>query len=798
MGGLINQILSSGNGRASGPFPSASPPTPTMGGPEILVPVSSGPPSPLYFDDNLEAYKPTPTGLKLEKWIGHPNIAEELDEELLTKIASRVINGYEVDKQSRSDWEEKMEQAMKLAMQVMEHKTTPWPGCSNVKYPLLTVGALQFNARAGAVIVQGDKIVRGMVVGRDPDGRKAARADRVAAFLNWQLLDQMPEWEEETDKLLMVLPILGSCFKKIHPDPVEKRPRSDFVDPFDLVVNYHARSISDAPRITHKINLYRWEVQERINKGLFRDLDYNASPDENDAEQGDEDAPIQFIEQHCRFDLDEDGYQEPYVVWLNTGSLKIARIVARYTADDVFLTWGGRSNQDQEKTLSEAWAVGVPGRAKITRIEPINYFTRYLFLPSPDGCFYGKGLGELLYPINESINTLTNQLIDAGTLQNIQGGFADKTLKIPKGEHRVRMGEWVDVNVGANSLKDSLFPFSFQGPSQVLYTLLDFLVSAGENISSIKDIMLGDLPSGDMPATTTLAAIEQAVKLFTGIFKRTHQSLRDEISKIIRLDRYLITQELYQDVLDEAVTTNDFDLSDRDIRPITDPSIVSNTQKMLKAQLLLPLAADPRMNYQEIMKRYFDATEQSQIEKLFANPAPPQPNPDMLKLQFEQKKFGAEFALKAREVEAKIKGTIANAILAIAKAEAEENGTQLAFYKQHLDELNVILRDVQDQRRLLSRERAEGIGPKQQGPPAPPTTLPRDEQVTRPDEEQGNEAIGMGGLEIPSGNEDVLAMASLPPERATRGTLPNSATELFRQGQRDIREFSNEIESKPY
>lgn len=800
MGGMIPPVLPQGIHNIMMPPLNQAVPPPPKGVPGF-PPVPPGTPPPPPVAEDLMV--PAEVGLKLEKWIGHPNIAEDIDDETLAKISNRVFTGYKLDEESRKDWSDKMKPAMDLALQVMERKNTPWPNAANVKYPLLTVAALQFNARAGAVVIQAKRVVRGEVIGRDKDGLKGARADRVASFLNWQLLEQMEEWEEDMDNLLICLPILGSAFKKTHPDPIEKRPRSDYVSAFDLVVNYGARCLEDAARITQEIELYPWEVEERVRKGLFLDLDYGTAAGEKENTLGDEDAPFQFIEQHFRYDLDEDGYPEPYVAWGHKGTQKIARIIARYTPEDVFLTWGGKANRDMEKSLAEAQAIGVLGKAKITRIQPINYFTKYTFVPSPDGGFYGLGFGALILPINETVNTTINQLLDAGTLANIQGGFIDKKAKIKKGELRFKMGEFTEVDSGIQSVKDSVYPFTFSGPNTTLMSLLEYLVSAGEKISSIQDIMLGDLPQGDTPATTTLAAIEQATKLFTGIFKRIHRSLKQESAKILRLDRDMVDPLLYLDVLnDPQANIADLDLSDHDIKPVSDPSIVSDSQKALKAQLLIPLAADPALNKKEILTRYFDATDQPHPEKLFAPPAPMPPNPDMLKLQLEREKFQMEFALKAKETEANIIKIRADAILAIAKAEAAEAGPQLELYQKQIDQLGTILTDVQDRRRLAAQAQIEEKRLRAQASRASESgkseTPPRQSSpAAAPSLGAENESNGMGGLEAPSGNADVFSMAEGSPVRANRGTLPHTGVDILRNEQADLQRFNAEIENQP-
>ncbi|NNE36089.1 MAG: hypothetical protein HKN13_12680 [Rhodothermales bacterium] len=198
-----------------------------------------------------------------------PNIAGELDEDTVRKIGMDAVQAYEADKRSRMDWEERMETAIKLALQMKEKKNWPWPDAANVKFPLVTIAALQFSARALPALIKAPDVVKYRVNGADPDGQKAGRAGRIGKHMSYQLLEQDEQWEEDFDKLLIALPILGTCFKKSYYDAVAKKNISSVVFPSDLVVSYYARSLEECERKTEVLELSGREIRERELDGFW-------------------------------------------------------------------------------------------------------------------------------------------------------------------------------------------------------------------------------------------------------------------------------------------------------------------------------------------------------------------------------------------------------------------------------------------------------------------------------------------------------------------------------------------------
>ena len=584
-----------------------------------------------------EEYAVEAASLSIADIMGADNLLNLIDDNLVTRIGSNCLEGFEADLQSRKtgdddsdNWEQRYKRYLDIAMQVRKAKTFPWPRASNVKLPLLSTAALQFQARAYPVIIDGSNLVKGRVLGADPMGEKRARADRIGEHMTWQLLFDMPGWEEDTDRLLLQLPIVGSVFRKTYFDPIQKRNVSKTVTALDFVINYWASSIEEAPRYTHVMRLYPHEVIERMRSGLWRTITLPTVMDHDDQS---ETAPIEFLEQYCRIDLDEDGYPEPYVVTLLRESGEVVRMVPCFDED----------------TTTVNMQTG-----EVVRIEPKQYFTQYGFVPSPDGSFYYTGFGALLDDITASIDATVNQLLDAGALQNAQGGFVGSGVNMRSGDLKFRLGEWKRVDVTGGTLRDNIVPLNLPGPSAVLFSLLEMLIGFAKEITSIQDILTGGAQGVNTPATTTLAQIEQATKLMTGIFKRVHRSFWHELKILFRLNRDFLDEEAFYELNDANPQSNqapemgqqayeqqmaaqlqgkigraDYQDKDLDVMPVSDPTQINDALKAVRAQALLAFNGDPMVNQLAIRRRYFEGTGQPNVKELLDVP-PPQPNPEIV------------------------------------------------------------------------------------------------------------------------------------------------------------------------
>ena len=582
--------------------------------------------------------------LTLNTILSGGNLAEKFLDEDLDTIGSIVHDGYSLDKESRTGWESKIDEWTDLALQVAETKTTPWPGAANVKYPLITTAALQFSARAYPALLPGTSPVRGRVVGYDRDGSKTERATRVGKHMSYQLLQEMTEWEEEMDRLLFALPIVGTMFKKTYFSSSKDRNVSEVIYPKELVVNYWAKSLEDAPRITHELRYTENDIRERVIDGRF--IDQDLSPATNPKEvatvsedatgiqkpqEKDETSPYIGLEQCCYMDFDQDGYAEPYIITIDEESKKVLRIVPRFSEDNI--KYFGK---------------------QVLRITPTEYYTKFSFIPSPDGGFYDIGFGILLGPINETINSLINMLLDAGTMSNMQTGFIAKGLRIKGGATSFVPNEWKPVNAVNGDLSKGFFPLPVREPSQVLFSLLGMMTEAGEKLSSVTEIMTGDIPGQNTKATVAMAAIEQGMKVFSSIYKRIHRCLSREYKKLYILNSEFLEDEMYFQVLDagqegaEQIGIGDYDLTEIDVLPTSDPNVATPEQAIAKIEALQILLSMGTINPQEYTRRYCEATEQPNIDALMEMPEP-QPNEEF---EFEKEKFADESERAWTELEA--------------------------------------------------------------------------------------------------------------------------------------------------
>ena len=592
------------------------------------------------------------------------NIASEMSEEALDKIGRRVSDDYDMDKSSRADWEKDQADILELAQQITKTKSVAGTIRANVKHPILQTAVIQFHARAYPNIIKGRGVVKGRVIGRDPEGLKAARATRQSIFMNHQFLEEIPGWEEGMDQLTVILPLAGCVFKKTYHDG--DTIQSELVLADDLVANYYTKTIETATRLTHRIWLTPNEIEERIRSDRFVDFEY--LPSQSDSEEhdiSDDEAPHEFLEQHRWLDLDEDGYQEPYIVMVHEQTKKVVRITARWEAADVFLN----------------------DKHKIAKINPTHHFTQYTFMYALDGSFYRMGFGALLAHIARTMNTTINQLLDAGSKANAGGGFIGKSMGLGKGGTiTVEDGKWKYIKHSGDDLRKNLVPYPLPQPSAVLFSLLVKMEEMGKELVAMSDASLGQNPPTDQPATTTLAVLEQGMKVFTGIYKRIHRGLRGEAAKVSRLNSLYLDEEEYQNIVDDEenrAVKSDWRLDNKDIVPVSDSADLSDVQRIVKAQALM--AMKNGFNDREIDQRNFEAMGFEDTEKLIP-PDDWQPPQDP-KFEIEQGKL----ELESRRLDQADKQLLINAFVArekayegrskiiknMADAEAAEEGAQL-------------------------------------------------------------------------------------------------------------------------
>lgn len=646
--------------------------------------------------------------LNIKEICNLPNIAEKLSEKDLDKIGMFCYQGLESDLQSRSEWELRTEKSLKLALQVVEDKSFPWPNASNVKFPLVTIAALQYHARAYPTLIASDTPVKCRVFGKDKLGDKTARAKRIENHMSYQILEQDQAWDSEMDKVLITQPIIGCAFKKTYFDPIEKIVISENILARDLVVNYWTKSLDTAQRISHILYYTSNDIYERVARGLWCDIEMSrpnlpVQPKlsiSTDKAQGvtrpdvtDQTTPYEIVEQHVNLDLDGDGYSEPYIVTFVRDTKEVLRIVARYNLASI------EYNEDKTKLL---------------RIKGETYFTKYPFVPSPDGGFYDLGFGVLLGPLNESINTILNQLIDAGTMANTAGGFLSRGIKVRGGNYGFTPNEWKHVDTSGDDLRKGIVPLPVREPSQVLFTLLNLLINYGERIGMSVDILTGQNPGQNTPAETSRTMVEQGMKIFGGIYKRTYRALTYEFRKIYRLNQLHLEKEVKFVVANDdgeegIILAKDYLGPSSDVRPTADPNIVSDSQRIMQAEAMRNAAKEtPIYNRYHVELRYLEALKVSNIEEVLPDPKGPNavPPPVNPKVQIEQMKLQAQQASDQLNMKLGLLKVLGEAELnqaKIQKLEAEAEALHReGNHNEHAARLNEINTMI-----ALARERRE-------------------------------------------------------------------------------------------
>lgn len=591
------------------------------------------------------------------------NIAESLGDEELRLIGSRVVEDYKRDKESREGWDEKMKDAILLAMQYAEERTWPWEGASNVKFPLLTVAVLQFASRIFPALVKQPNPVSGKVNGWKTQ-EKVNASKRMAMHMSYQLTQEMTDWVDDQDLLCHIVPITGIAFKKTYRDHAEDKNVSELVLPNKLVYDYYAKNVEAARCKTEVMEKHAQWVLERKNLGVYRDCSLAEPTTDDDLTEvrdlinetvaSDSNKPYTLLEQHTWWDLDGDGYEEPYVITVEEGSKQVLRIVPRFGEESILLQDDG---------------------SDIAKIEADEFYTQYIFIPDPSGGNLGLGWGSILSPINETVNSLINQLMDSGTLNNLGGGLVSRELKMPGGQVKRRVGEFTRVNTFGMDLSKSIYPWPRSEPSQVLYQMLVLMIDWGQRITAVSDAMSGQTPPSNVPATTTLAILEQGQKVFQGIYGRFFRAMDREIKKLKRLNRDYMDAEAYYEVLDDVpeipaelqqmlaqtggqvppnmqgmVTPDmgvsfqtDYDRDDTDITLSAETQLSSEQIAMARLRLVMEITQGggiggkiPNPEYVEELTMAALSLPNSEAGKLFVDPPQQQPSPELVMEQDKQ------------------------------------------------------------------------------------------------------------------------------------------------------------------
>ena len=545
----------------------------------------------------------------------YANLAEFLPDDVLGSLASDLNSRYMDYSASRKDWEKTYTQGLDLLGFKYDQRTEPFAGASGATHPVLAEAVTQFQALAYKELLPADGPVRTQILGM-PTPEKTQQASRVKDFMNYQIMDQMKEYEPEFDQMLFNLPLAGSAFKKVYYDDMEQRAVSKFVPADDLIVPYTATSLDDADAIIHRVKISENELRKQQVAGFYRDIDIGKPIDkETDVEKKerelegvsktrDEDV---YTLLECHIDLDLEGFEDvnpqtgepsgikiPYIVTLEEGSREILAIRRNYE-------------------------IGDPKKKKI------QYFVHFKFLPGLG--FYGFGLIHMIGGLSRTATSALRQLLDAGTLSNLPAGFKMRGIRIRDDAQSIQPGEFRDVDAPGGNLRDSFMMLPFKEPSQTLLSLMGIVVQAGQRFASIADLQVGD---GNQQAAvgTTVALLERGSRTMSAIHKRIYSALKNEFRILARVFKLYLPQEYPYDVVGGQRLIKQSDFDDRvDILPVADPNIFSQTQRISLAQTELQLAtSNPGMhNLYEAYRNMYEALGVKNVDQVLIKPMQPMP-----------------------------------------------------------------------------------------------------------------------------------------------------------------------------
>jgi hypothetical protein len=545
----------------------------------------------------------------------YANLADFLPDDVLGRLASNLTNKYQEYVSSRKDWEKTYTQGLDLLGFKYDNRTEPFSGASGATHPVLAEAVTQFQALAYKELLPADGPVRTQVIGLSTP-EKTQQATRVKDFMNYQIMDQMKEYEPEFDSMLFHLPLSGSTFKKVYYDEMEQRAVSKFVPADDLIVPYTATSLDDAEAIIHRVKISENELRKQQVAGFYRDIDIGKPGDkESDVEKKERELEGMsrtanddvFTLLECHVDLDIEGFEDTDQETGEPSGIKIPYIVTIEESSGKILS------------VKRNYEIGDPNKNKV------NYFVHFKFLPGLG--FYGFGLIHMIGGLSRTATAALRQLLDAGTLSNLPAGFKMRGIRIRDDAQSIQPGEFRDVDAPGGNLRDSFMMLPFKEPSQTLLSLMGIVVQAGQRFASIADMQVGD---GNQQAAvgTTVALLERGSRTMSAIHKRIYSALKNEFRLMARVFKLYLPQQYPYDVVggQRMIMQSDFD--DRvDILPVADPNIFSQTQRISLAQTELQLAtSNPQMhNLYQAYRNMYEALGVKNIDGVLIKPQPPMP-----------------------------------------------------------------------------------------------------------------------------------------------------------------------------
>ena len=503
------------------------------------------------------------------------NLAESISEGELTELVGDLTGDFDDDISSRKDWIQTYVDGLELLGLKIEERTEPWEGACGVYHPLLSEALVKFQAETMMSIFPAAGPVKTLVIGKDTPDKKAA-ADRVQEDMNYQLTEMMPEYRPETERMLWGLGLSGNAFKKVYYDPSLERQVAMFVPAEDIVVPYGASDLQSSPRVTHVMRKTENELRKLQVAGFYRDIDLgepNNALDEVEKKIAEKlgfkastDDRYKILEMHVNLDLpgyedkDEDGEPTgialPYVVTIEKGTNNILSIRRNWDPND----------ETKQKR---------------------QHFVHYGYIPGFG--FYYFGLIHLIGAYAKSGTSILRQLVDAGTLSNLPGGFKTRGLRVKGDDTPISPGEFRDVDVPSGTMKDNIMTLPYKEPSQTLMTLLNGIIEEGRRFANTADLQISDM-SANAPVGTTLAILERTLKVMSAVQARIHYSLKQELKLLKKIIAEYTPEEYSYEPDEGSRMAKKSDYDNVDVIPVSDPNASTMAQKIVQYQAVMQLA----------------------------------------------------------------------------------------------------------------------------------------------------------------------------------------------------------------
>ena len=501
------------------------------------------------------------------------NLAEDMDDGALTELAGDLLGEFDDDISSRKDWMQTYVDGLELLGMKVDDRTEPWPGACGVYHPLLSEALVKFQAETMMETFPARGPVRTEILGKETPAKKEA-AERVEADMNYQLTDVMIEYRPEHERMLWGLGLSGNAFKKVYFDPSLGRQTSMYVPAEDVVVPYGSSNLETSPRVTHVMRKTPNEVKKLQVAGFYRDIELDDPVDTLDEVESaiaermgfraSTDDRYKLLEMQVELELEDDSYRDeedegialPYIVTIEKATQTILSIRRNWNSDD---------------------------KLKAKR----QHFVHYPYVPGFG--FYAFGLIHLIGAFAKSGTSLIRQLVDAGTLSNLPGGFKTKGLRVKGDDTPIAPAEWRDVDVASGTMRDNIMPLPYKEPSQVLYSLLGTIVEEGRRFAGAADMKISDM-SGQAPVGTTLAILERTLKSMSAIQARVHYSMKQEFKLLKGIIRDYTPESYSYDPVEGSRKAKQADYDMVAVIPVSDPNAATMAQKIVQYQAVLQLA----------------------------------------------------------------------------------------------------------------------------------------------------------------------------------------------------------------